>query len=50
MLTIILVVLLILVLFGAIPAYRRSPVYGGGVGLVGLILIVLLILVLMGRI
>lgn len=51
MLMIILIVLLVLVLFGAIPAYRYHPVYGGGgISLVGLILVILLIMVLVGRI
>ena len=50
MLITILVILLILAAFGAVPAYRSGPYYGHGVSLVGLILIILLILVLFGRI
>jgi hypothetical protein len=47
----ILIIILILLLIGALPAwpYSRGWGYGPG-GILGLILIVLLILVLMGRI
>ena len=47
----ILLIILILVLIGAIPAWPYSRGWGyGPSGIVGLILIVLLILVLMGQI
>ena len=47
----ILIIILILLLLGAIPAWPHSRGWGyGPSGIVGLILIVLLILVLMGRI
>ena len=47
----ILLIILILVLIGVIPAYPHSRSWGyGPSGLVGLILVVVLILLLMGRI
>ena len=47
----ILVIILILILIGAVPAWPHSRSWGyGPSGIVGVILIVLLILVLMGRI
>ena len=47
----ILLIILILVLIGAIPAWPYSRGWGyGPSGIVGLILIVLLVLVLMGQI
>ena len=47
----ILVVILILILLGAVPAWPHSRSWGyGPSGIVGVILIVLLILLLMGRI
>jgi len=47
----ILIIILILILLGAIPAWPYSTGWGyGPSGIVGVILIVLLILVLMGRI
>jgi hypothetical protein len=47
----ILIIILILLLIGAVPAWPYSRGWGyGPTGIVGLILIVLLILVLMGRI
>ncbi|CDX43367.1 DUF3309 family protein [Mesorhizobium sp. WSM4935] len=47
----ILIIILILVLIGAIPAWPYSAGWGyGPSGLVGVILIILVILVLMGRI
>lgn len=47
----ILIIILVLVLLGAIPAWPYSSGWGyGPSGIVGVILIVLLILVLMGRI
>jgi hypothetical protein len=49
MLTVVLVVLLVLVLLGSVPAYRVNPHYGYGGGLVGLILVILLILLLTGH-
>lgn len=49
MLTILLIVLLVIVLIGAVPAYRTGPYYGHGVSLLGLILIILLVLVLVDR-
>ncbi|WP_040692859.1 DUF3309 family protein [Pseudaminobacter salicylatoxidans] len=46
-----LVIILILILLGAIPAWPHSRGWGyGPSGIVGVILIALLILVLMGRI
>ncbi len=47
----ILIIILILILLGAIPAWPYSSGWGyGPSGIAGVILIVLLILVLMGRI
>jgi hypothetical protein len=47
----ILIIILILILLGAIPAWPYSSGWGyGPSGIVGVILVVLLILVLMGRI
>jgi hypothetical protein len=47
----ILVIILILILIGAVPAWPHSRSWGyGPSGIVGVILIVLLILLLMGRI
>ena len=47
----ILIIILILILLGAIPAWPYSSGWGyGPSGIVGVILIILLILVLMGRI
>ncbi|RWA68787.1 DUF3309 family protein [Mesorhizobium sp. M1C.F.Ca.ET.193.01.1.1] len=46
-----LVIILILILIGAVPAWPHSRSWGyGPSGLVGVILVVLLILLLMGRI
>lgn len=46
-----LIIVLILILVGAIPAWPHSRAWGyGPSGLVGVILVVLLILLLMGRI
>jgi len=47
----ILIIILILILIGAVPAWPHSRAWGyGPSGIVGVILIVLLILLLMGRI
>lgn len=47
----ILIIILILLLLGAVPAWPYSRGWGyGPSGIVGLVLVVLLILVLMGRI
>jgi hypothetical protein len=47
----ILIIILILILLGAIPAWPYSSGWGyGPSGIVGVVLVVLLILVLMGRI
>ena len=47
----ILLIILILILLGAIPAWPHSRSWGyGPSGIVGVVLVVLLILVLMGRI
>lgn len=47
----ILIIILILILLGAIPAWPYSRGWGyGPSGIVGVILVILLILVLMGRI
>jgi len=47
----ILIIILILILLGAVPAWPHSRGWGyGPSGIVGLILVVLLILALMGRI
>ena len=49
--TTLLVIILILILIGAVPAWPHSRSWGyAPSGIVGVILIVLLILVLMGRI
>ena len=51
MLSTILIVILILILIGAFPAWPHSTGWGyGPSGVVGLILIILLILLLMGKI
>ena len=51
MLTTILIIILILVLLGAIPAWPYSRGWGyGPSGIVGLILVILLILLLLGKI
>lgn len=48
---IILLVILILLLFGAVPAWPHSRAWGyGPSGIVGVLVIVLLVLLLMGRI
>jgi hypothetical protein len=50
-LTTILLIILILILLGAVPAWPYSRGWGyGPSGIVGLILVVLLILMLMGRV
>ncbi|HUU66250.1 MAG TPA: DUF3309 family protein [Methyloceanibacter sp.] len=51
MLTTVLIIILILVLLGAVPAwpYNRSWGYGPS-GIVGLILVILLVLLLLGKI
>jgi hypothetical protein len=47
----ILIIILVLILIGAIPAWPHSRAWGyGPSGIVGVLLIVLLILLLMGRI
>jgi hypothetical protein len=47
----ILIIILILILLGAVPAWPHSRNWGyGPSGIVGVILVVLLILLLMGRI
>ncbi|MDP3898090.1 MAG: DUF3309 family protein [Mesorhizobium sp.] len=47
----ILVIILILILIGAVPAWPHSRAWGyGPSGIVGVILVILLILVLLGRI
>jgi len=47
----ILIIILILIVIGAVPAWPHSRAWGyGPSGIVGVILVVLLILVLMGRI
>lgn len=47
----ILIIILILVLLGAVPAWPHSRGWGyGPSGIIGLILVVILILALMGRI
>ena len=47
----ILLIILILILLGAIPAWPHSRNWGyGPSGIVGVVLVVLLILVLMGRV
>ncbi len=51
MLTTILIVILILILLGAVPAWPHSQGWGyGPSGIIGLVLVVLLILVLIGKI
>ena len=51
MLTTILIVILILILLGAFPAWPHSRGWGfGPSGVVGLILVILLILLLLGKI
>lgn len=47
----ILIIILILILIGAVPAWPHSRAWGyGPSGIVGVLLIVLLVLLLMGRI
>ncbi|PTE08942.1 DUF3309 family protein [Mesorhizobium helmanticense] len=47
----ILIIILILILIGAVPAWPHSRAWGyGPSGIVGVLLVVLLILLLMGRI
>ncbi|ESX07405.1 DUF3309 domain-containing protein [Mesorhizobium sp. M0179] len=49
--TTILVIVLILILIGAVPAWPHSRSWGyGPSGIAGVVLVVLLILVLMGRV
>lgn len=51
MLTTILIIILILILIGAFPAWPHSAGWGyGPSGVVGLILVILLIMLLLGRI
>ena len=51
MLSTILIIILILILIGAVPAWPHSRSWGyGPSGIVGVLLVVLLILLLMGRI
>jgi hypothetical protein len=51
MLTTILIIILILILIGAFPAWPHSAGWGyGPSGVVGLILVILLILLLLGKI
>ena len=51
MLTTILIIILILILLGALPAWPHSRGWGyGPSGVVGLILVILLILLLLGKI
>jgi Protein of unknown function (DUF3309) len=51
MLSTILIVILIVILIGAIPAWPHSRAWGyGPSGVVGLILVILLILLLLGKI
>jgi hypothetical protein len=51
MLTTILIIVLILILIGAFPAWPHSAGWGyGPSGVVGLILVILLILLLLGKI
>lgn len=50
-LTTLLIIILILILIGAVPAWQHSRSWGyGPSGIVGIIVIVLLVLLLMGRI
>ena len=47
----ILIILLILILLGAVPAWPHSRAWGyGPSGILGVVLVIVLILVLMGRI
>ncbi|ESX86621.1 DUF3309 domain-containing protein [Mesorhizobium sp. M0761] len=47
----ILIIVLVLILIGAVPAWPHSRSWGyGPSGIVGIVLVVLLILVLMGRV
>jgi hypothetical protein len=49
--TTIVIIVLILVLIGAVPAWPHSRSWGyGPSGIVGVVLVVLLVLVLMGRV
>jgi hypothetical protein len=51
MLTTVLIIILILILIGAFPAWPHSTGWGyGPSGVVGLILVILLILLLLGKI
>jgi len=51
MLTTILIIILILVLVGAVPAWPHSRGWGyGPSGILGLVLVILLILLLLGKI
>ncbi|WP_069624207.1 DUF3309 family protein [Methyloceanibacter marginalis] len=51
MLTTILIIILILVLIGAVPAWPHSRGWGyGPSGILGLVLVILLILLLLGKI
>lgn len=51
MLTTVLIIILILILLGAFPAWPHSRNWGyGPSGIVGLILVILLILVLLGKV
>jgi hypothetical protein len=51
MLTTILIIILILILLGAVPAWPHSRRWGyGPSGVVGLILVILLILLLLGKV
>lgn len=51
MLTTILIIVLILILIGGIPAWPHSANWGyGPSGIVGIILVVLLIMVLLGKV
>lgn len=50
-LTTILIIILILIVIGAVPAWPHSRAWGyGPSGIVGVVLIVVLVLLLMGRI
>ncbi|ESY63480.1 hypothetical protein X743_33090 [Mesorhizobium sp. LNHC252B00] len=49
--TTIIIIVLVLVLIGAVPAWPHSRSWGyGPSGIVGVVLVVLLVLVLMGRV
>jgi hypothetical protein len=51
MLTTILIIILILILIGAVPAWPHSRGWGyGPSGILGLVLVILLILLLLGKI